>query len=63
MYHNLKRSDVYCAMVDLSKAYDRITTSLLCEKVRETDLPRQVIALIDLLDKKKLLSANLMEGS
>ena len=34
-------------MVNLSKAYDRINTSLLCDKIRETELPEQVIELID----------------
>ena len=28
IYYNSKCSDVYCATVDLSKAYDRINTSL-----------------------------------
>ena len=39
MYNKLKRSDVFCAMVDPSKAYDRINTSLLVDKMRETGLP------------------------
>ena len=37
MYYNSQRSDVYCAMLDLSKAYDKINTSLLCDKTRETN--------------------------
>ena len=36
-YCNSKPSDVYCAMVDISKACDRINTGLLCDKMRETD--------------------------
>ena len=32
--------------MDLSKAYDRINTSSLCDKMRETDLTGQVNALI-----------------
>ena len=43
MYYNLKRSDVYCGMVDLLKAYDRINTSLMCDKMRETDLDRSLL--------------------
>ena len=35
MYYNLQRSDVFCAMVDLLKAYSRINTSLICDKMRE----------------------------
>ena len=38
-------------MVDLSKAYDRIDTSLLCDKIRGTELPGQVITLIDFMCK------------
>ena len=34
LYYNSKRSDVYFAMVDLSNVYDRIYTSLLCDKIR-----------------------------
>ena len=52
MYHNSQRSDVYCAMIDLSKAYDRINNSLLCNKMRETELPSQVIPLIDFMSKR-----------
>ena len=32
MYYNSKRSDVYCSVVDLSKAYHRINTSLFCNR-------------------------------
>ena len=49
MYYNSQRSDVYCAKVDLSKAYDRIDTSLLCDKMWETELPGKVIALINFM--------------
>ena len=38
-------------MVDLSKAYDRINTSLLCDKMRETELPGLVIEFIDFMCK------------
>ena len=38
-------------MVDLSKAYDRINTSLLCDKMREMSTPVQVVALIDFMGK------------
>ena len=61
MYYNSQRSDVYCALVNLSKAYDRVKTSLLCGKMREIDLPGKVIALTDFL-VKTLLSAHPTEG-
>ena len=38
-------------MVDLSKTYDRTNTRLLCDKMSETKLPGQVIALIDFMCK------------
>ena len=47
MYCNFKRSDVCCAVVELSKAYKRINTSLVCDKMSETNLLGQVVALID----------------
>ena len=51
MYYNSQRSDVYSAKLDLSKAYNRINTSLFCDKMRETELPGQVTALIDFMCK------------
>ena len=36
-------------MVDVSKAFNRIGTSLSSDKKRETDLPIEVIALIDFM--------------
>ena len=56
MYYNAKGSDVYCAMLDLSKVYDRINTSLLFDKMRETELPGQVNALIDFMGKNTFVS-------
>ena len=51
MYYNLKRSNIYCATVVLSKAYDRIKTRLLCVKMRAIDLPAMFITLIDPMSK------------
>ena len=51
MHCNLSRFDVYCAMVYLSKGYDRIHTSFLCDKMRVTDLPGQVFELMDFMGK------------
>ena len=51
MYYSSQRSDVCCAIVDISKAYDRINTSLLWDKMRETELSRQVITLINSMSK------------
>ena len=64
MYYNLKRSDVSCVFVDLSKVCCGINTSLLYDKVRKTDLLGQVMARIDFMGKNRtLLSAHLREGN
>ena len=52
VYYSSQRSVVYCAMVVLSNAYERINTCLLWDKMRETELPGQVFALIDFIGKK-----------
>ena len=63
MYYNSQCFDVYCAMVDISKVYDRINTSLLSEKMRESDLPGQVIALINFVCKKTFVCTSLWKGT
>ena len=54
-------------MVELSKAYDIINTSLLCDKIRENELPGQVIVLIDFMGKNTcvctLHNAHLVEAN
>ena len=42
-------------MVDLSKGYDRISTSLLSDKMRETELPGLGNALIDFMGKNSFI--------
>ena len=59
MFYNFRRSDVYCAMVDLLRAYYRINTSLLCDKMRETYLPGKVIALIDFMGKNTFVCTSI----
>ena len=51
MYHISNRSNVDCAMVHLSKAYDKINASLKCGKMRENGLSGQVIIHIDIMGK------------
>ena len=55
MYYISKRSDVNCAMIDISKAYDRVDTSLVCNRVRENGLPGQAISLIEFMGKNTFL--------
>ena len=41
-HYNLKHSDVFCAMIDLSKAYNRINVNTICPNFRRTELPAQI---------------------
>ena len=41
-----------CAMVDLSKAYGRINISSLCDKLKASYLPEQIVNFIELMGKK-----------
>ena len=51
-HYNREHTDVHCAMVDLSKAYVRINISSLCDKLKSTYLPGQIVNLIEFMDKK-----------
>ena len=51
MYYISNRCEVHFVVVALSKAYDRIITSLICVKNRETDLRGHLVALIDFIVK------------
>ena len=39
-------SNVHCAMLDLSKAFDRINFGIILMKLRETELPTMIIRLL-----------------
>ena len=51
-HYSKENTDVYCALVDLSKAYDRIDASFLCDKLKATNLPGQTVKLIEFVGKK-----------
>jgi len=40
-------SNVHCASIDLSKAFDRLDISILVDKLKRSDLPLSVVAIID----------------
>ena len=40
-HYNQRHSDMFCAMIDLSQAYDRININTLCTKLKRTELPGQ----------------------
>ena len=38
---------MFCAIIDLSQAYDRININTLCTKSRRTELPEQITYIIE----------------
>ena len=48
--YNREHTDVFCAMVDLSKAYDRINISSLCDKLKVTYLNGQILFALPMKD-------------
>ena len=45
-YYNREHTDNYSVMIDLSKAYDRLNISSLCDTLKAIYLPGQNINLI-----------------
>ena len=41
------KSKLHCAMIDMSKAFDKINIGLLVKKLHNTDLPRAVVNIIE----------------
>ena len=41
-HYNQRHSDVFCAMIDLSQAYDRININTHCTKLKRIKLPEQI---------------------
>ena len=51
-----EHTNVHCAMVDLSKVYERIYTSYLGEKLKATYLPGQIVNLFEYMAKTHLFA-------
>ena len=47
--YNDENSSVYCAMVDLSKAFDRVNWNILFSKLRESNLRPEIINIIKVM--------------
>ena len=41
-HYNKRHSDLFCAMISLSQAYDRININTFCTKLKRTELPEQI---------------------
>ena len=46
LYYKKGGSNVHCASIDLSKAFDKINVSILISKLVQTDVPRPIINII-----------------
>ena len=47
--YNAKNSNVHCAMVDLSKAFDKININILMEKLKKTEMSTDVVNVIEFM--------------
>ena len=50
-HYSMEQTDVHCAMVDPSKAYDRIIIISLCNKLYVTNLPEHMVYCIEFRGK------------
>ena len=41
--YNTQRSNVHCAMIDLSKAFDKVNHTLVIKLLRASSLPEQIV--------------------
>ena len=45
-HYNYEKSDVYCGMIDCSKAFDKINWKILLGKLSESDLPKVFVDIV-----------------
>ena len=57
-HYNWEHTDVYCAIVDLSKAQDKIIISSLCDKLKAKYLPDQIVNLIEFIGKNTFVCSS-----
>ena len=51
-----EKSNVHCAMVDVSKAFDKVDHNILIQKLGNTTLPKPIIDIIDIMLKNTYVS-------
>ena len=54
--YNQRHSDVFCAMIDHSQAYDRININTLCTKIKRTEIPEQVSNIIEYMCENNFIN-------
>ena len=47
--YNRKSSDVHCAFIDMTKAFDKVNCSKLVDKLKKTTLPSELVNIIDFM--------------
>ena len=47
---------MFCVMIEISQAYDRININTLCTKLRRTELPEQISNLIEHMCRKAFVN-------
>ena len=55
-HYNIKHSEIFCAMNDLSQAYDRININTLCTKLRRAELPELITNIIEYMCRKTFVN-------
>ena len=53
-----RNSNVHCAMLDLTKAFDRMNFNILIAKLKKTLLPMQLVNLLDFMLRNSFASLN-----
>ena len=53
------KSRVYCAMIDISKAFDKIDYDILISKILKTSLPKQIVYMLEFMFKNTYVNTSI----